>query len=556
MTVACCWSCCCSELLVLSDEVNEFFWRRDSLDVPIWNTSGPEPLRLYVSLMNDRPDEPTRMSWAIGPDDETQTAFVVSTGRPQGEFRCPSYDDLWLEMNPSTDSWDVPSSLSVRCVVDTAPTFPICSVPLTRVPWWSAFLFGVILACGLVVVVRSDPHACANATKSLPRLLCWIFHPQRMGFFTFILAFSLWYPNSCSAYAMYPVVMGLICDPAIAGSQKSPIAVFRKVRPFVSFARALLGIFVFAFILPIPCALNNVHGTTWEIEGIPVPLRRDVCIYPYASILMAFLLWLPDCIVQGRRGALRKARLRKVIPRPTRPRQTSSPAPSQHLSTGQDQATQTHSQKRGCAKQCVPAKAQLKEKLLMLAIAGGLCYPLGVWDAFAVLELLVYVRLCYAMLRDQVWADDASNPLVETPLGPIPPQLGAADLTDSAGGEAAQHGASRYTKSRKAVDVMALLAHAEDGVTLEATALADFEPEADVEMRLRRGETIALLQGVAPPDGWVVAVRRGSSEGASSDKGLVPATYVELLPVEHPPHIEPPAAAQVTLDTNSSHSAV
>ena len=192
----------------------------------------------------------------------------------------------------------------------------------------------------------------------------------------------------------------------------------------------------------------------------------------------------------------------------------------------------------------------------MLAIAGGLCYPLGVWDAFAVLELLVYVRLCYAMLRDQVWADDASNPLVETPLGPIPPQLGAADLTDSAGGEAAQHGASRYTKSRKAVDVMALLAHAEDGVTLEATALADFEPEADVEMRLRRGETIALLQGVAPPDGWVVAVRRGSSEGASSDKGLVPATYVELLPVEHPPHIEPPAAAQVTLDTNSSHSAV
>ena len=134
--------------------------------------------------------------------------------------------------------------------------------------------------------------------------------------------------------------------------------------------------------------------------------------------------------------------------------------------------------------------------------------------------------------------------------------MGAADLTDSAGGEAAQHGASRYTKSRKAVDVMALLAHAEDGVTLEATALADFEPEADVEMRLCRGETIALLQGVAPPDGWVVAVRRGSSEGASSDKGLVPATYVELLPVEHPPHIEPPAAAQVTLDTNSSHSAV
>ena len=52
------------------------------------------------------------------------------------------------------------------------------------------------------------------------------------------------------------------------------------------------------------------------------------------------------------------------------------------------------------------------------------------------------------------------------------------------------------------------LAHAEDGVTLEATALADFEPEADVAMRLRRGETIALLQGVAPPDGWAVALRR------------------------------------------------
>ena len=58
-------------------------------------------------------------------------------------------------------------------------------------------------------------------------------------------------------------------------------------------------------------------------------------------------------------------------------------------------------------------------------------------------------------------------------------------------------------------DVMVLLAHAEEGVTLEAKVLADFEPEADVEMRLRRGETIALLQGVSPPDGWAVALRRG-----------------------------------------------
>ena len=99
--------------------------------------------------------------------------------------------------------------------------------------------------------------------------------------------------------------------------------------------------------------------------------------------------------------------------------------------------------------------------------------------------------------------------------------------TAEAGGETPAESVSEWL-----TDVMALLAHAEDGVTLEATALADFEPEADVEMRLRRGETIALLQGVAPPDGWAVALRRGSSKGARPDKGLVPATYVELLPFE------------------------
>ena len=114
-----------------------------------------------------------------------------------------------------------------------------------------------------------------------------------------------------------------------------------------------------------------------------------------------------------------------------------------------------------------------------------------------------------------------------------------ASYIEEAGAAAADGGAAEAggetpaeSVSEWLTDVMALLAHAEDGVTLEATALADFEPEADVEMRLRRGETIALLQGVAPPDGWAVALRRGSSKGARPDKGLVPATYVELLPFE------------------------
>ena len=108
-----------------------------------------------------------------------------------------------------------------------------------------------------------------------------------------------------------------------------------------------------------------------------------------------------------------------------------------------------------------------------------------------------------------------------------------ASYIEEAGGAAADEPEPEPAESVSEwlTDVMALLAHAEDGVTLEATALADFEPEADVEMRLRRGETIALLQGVAPPDGWAVALRR-RSRGARPDKGLVPATYVELLPFE------------------------
>ena len=108
-----------------------------------------------------------------------------------------------------------------------------------------------------------------------------------------------------------------------------------------------------------------------------------------------------------------------------------------------------------------------------------------------------------------------------------------ASYIEEAGGAAADEPEPEPAESVSEwlTDVMALLARAEDGVTLEATALADFEPEADVEMRLRRGETIALLQGVAPPDGWAVALRR-RSKGARPDKGLVPATYVELLPFE------------------------
>jgi len=322
------------------------------------------------------------------------------------------------------------------------------SFPLTRVPWWDALLFGVILAC-VIVCAPAPPHVRAGASRPLTRLLCWVV--LQMGVLTIMLALPLWDPNSCSTYVMYPLFMIVIYHTATpAGSQKSPIAVSRKVRLLVSFAHALLGVFVFAFILRIPCAWSKVDGATLEVEGISVPLRKDVCIYPYVSILVAILLWLPDCIVQGRRGALRKARLREVISRPTRPGHTSSPAPSQNLSTNvQDPAAQTHAQNRGCAKGCFLFKAQLRkqltEKLVMLAIALGLYYPLGLWDALAVIQLLTNGRLCYAMLRDQVW-DDASSPLVETlqaplgpgvPLEPVPPQLGAGDLTDLAGAQPA-----------------------------------------------------------------------------------------------------------------------
>ena len=66
----------------------------------------------------------------------------------------------------------------------------------------------------------------------------------------------------------------------------------------------------------------------------------------------------------------------------------------------------------------------------------------------------------------------------------------------------------------------------------EAEALANFEPEADVELRLVAGERVALLVGCTPPSGWSVALRRSSVSGGRPTKGLVPATYVQLLPFE------------------------
>ena len=103
---------------------------------------------------------------------------------------------------------------------------------------------------------------------------------------------------------------------------------------------------------------------------------------------------------------------------------------------------------------------------------------------------------------------------------------------DGAGGEGGGGGGSSESVSEWLADVMVLLSNAEEGVTLDAEALASFEPEADVELRLQRGERVAILQNVSPPDGWAVALRRSAAPGGRPDKGLVPATYVQLLPFE------------------------
>ena len=77
-----------------------------------------------------------------------------------------------------------------------------------------------------------------------------------------------------------------------------------------------------------------------------------------------------------------------------------------------------------------------------------------------------------------------------------------------------------------------LLAQAEDTVALEGLVVADFEAEADVELSIRLGERVALLHGVKPPEGWAIALRiqSGGGSGIGKTKGLVPATYVQLVP--------------------------
>merc|ERR1740139_326181 len=81
-------------------------------------------------------------------------------------------------------------------------------------------------------------------------------------------------------------------------------------------------------------------------------------------------------------------------------------------------------------------------------------------------------------------------------------------------------------------EAMVVLADADEGAALEAEALADFEPEADVELRLVAGERVALLIGCTPPSGWSVAPRRSQVSGGRPTKGLVPATYLQLMPFE------------------------
>ena len=82
-----------------------------------------------------------------------------------------------------------------------------------------------------------------------------------------------------------------------------------------------------------------------------------------------------------------------------------------------------------------------------------------------------------------------------------------------------------------------VLADADEGAALEAVALADFEPMSDVELPLVAGEKLAVLLGsserAAPPDGWAVALQHESRDSSGrAAKGLVPATFVKLLPFE------------------------
>ena len=153
-------------------------------------------------------------------------------------------------------------------------------------------------------------------------------------------------------------------------------------------------------------------------------------------------------------------------------------------------------------------------------------------------------------------AEDGSAGLVPQSYVRIVPGMASQDAPDAPaaaqdpaydealeGGELEQERSARSESGRTPAEsvsgwlaeAMVVLADADEGAALEAEALADFEPEADVELRLVAGERVALLIGCTPPSGWSVALRRSEVSGGGPTKGLVPATYVQLLPFEARP---------------------
>ena len=58
---------------------------------------------------------------------------------------------------------------------------------------------------------------------------------------------------------------------------------------------------------------------------------------------------------------------------------------------------------------------------------------------------------------------------------------------------------------------------------------------------------MALLIGCTPPQGWSVALRRSEESGGRPTKGLVPATYVQLLPFEASVVVAPASGDQQQL---------
>lgn len=421
---------------------------------PAWHTSAAWGPRSGTELIHfqigQSPTQPNSFMWLVGPD--MQHSYFASCARTLNDLACPSSANCsWMFSSAETGTW-APTSVSIRCfsssVVQAVAPVPMATVPMATVPTQAASVaeqveicnnnighrwLGWVLTClllvactsvhrkrcskigsklllgsrGLILRARRARPGLDQAWQALGLILALFYLSAMFALPLWFLLFPLLYPADCLSYISYAFSAMLLVNPSLCTRDWQALLTS-------SVYRVILGVLYAIYILADdgPCAIAKVRHEALEFERIPVPYRKDVLlrdksIFPYLFVGGSAMAWGPEIVAM----LVSRRTLQRIFSRPQQPRPSSA----------------AHRPTTFCSKTCKIFKDKIKE-LAATMLSAGASYPIGLFDALAVGDLLLVSMYCIDRLRCLAWADattpeeialgitNTSEPLVIAPL--------------------------------------------------------------------------------------------------------------------------------------------